>query len=503
MLVNKLNVIFVFLALATSGAAAPIDVGSRRELFLDRCLIETLTNTTLKLHEPEYAGVVLRRELPWEGLHTFGYMTVLKDGGRYRMYYRAHPGGDYADGDLQEATCYAESTDGIHWVKPKLNIYEIQGTKKNNVVLAGMPPYSHNFAPFLDARPGVPAAERYKALAGLSHGSGGIGLVAFVSPDGIHWKKLREEPVLGWKKLRKELVLGAGTWAFDSQNVAFWSESEKCYVCYFRVFTPKTRRTIARSTSKDFVHWSAPVLMKYGDKGTTPPEQFYTNQTQPYFRASHIYIATPARFMEGRRSLGDAQVKELGIDKDVKWLKNDCSDTVLLSTRGGDRYEWTFREAFVRPGLGPRNWVSRSNYAACGIVPTGPTEMSLYVCRHNAQESVHVARYTLRTDGFASVSASADGGEMLTKPLLFAGDQLEINYSTSAAGSIRVEIQDAEGQPIPGFALEDCPEIIGDQIERTVSWKQGPDLSALAGKPVRLRFVLQDADLYAFQFVAK
>ncbi len=492
---------FLFLLLATTAAwaAGPIDVGSRRELFLDRHLIDTLTNTTLNLHRPEYAGIVLRRELPWEGLHTFGYMTVLKDGGRYRMYYRAHPGGEYADGDQQEATCYAESTDGIHWVKPELNIYEVQGTKKNNVVLAGMPPYSHNFAPFLDARPGVPATERYKALAGLSL-KGETGLAAFVSPDGIHWKKLREEPVLSWKKLREELALGAGAWAFDSQNVAFWSESEKCYVCYFRVFTRKMLRTIARSTSKDFVHWSAPVLMKYGDKGTTPPEQFYTNQTQPYFRAPHIYIATAARFMEGRRALSDAQVKELGIDKDVKWLKNDCSDTVLLSTRGGDRYERTFREAFVRPGLGPRNWVSRSNYAACGIVPTGPTEMSLYVHRHNAQESVHVARYTLRTDGFASVSASADGGEMTTKPLRFSGDRLAINFATSAAGSVRVEIQDAASNPIPGFALEDCPEIIGDQIERTVSWKRGSDLSALAGRPIRLRFVLKDADLYSLRF---
>ena len=89
---------------------------------------------------------------------------------------------------------------------------------------------------------------------------------------------------------------------------------------------------------------------------------------------------------------------------------------------------------------------------------------------------------------------------MTTKPLRFSGNRLAINYSTSAAGGVRVEIQDADGKPIPGFALEDCPEIIGDQIERTVSWKQGSDLSALAGQPIRLRFVLQDADLFAFQF---
>ena len=128
-----------------------------------------------------------------------------------------------------------------------------------------------------------------------------------------------------------------------------------------------------------------------------------------------------------------------------------------MSTRGGDRYERTFMEAWVLPGIGLRNWVSRSNYPAYGIVPTGPAEMSLYISRHNAQQSAHVARYTLRTDGFASVRAGYQGGEMLTRPLVFAGGALEINFATSAAGSIRVEIQDAAGKPMPGFALGRLP----------------------------------------------
>ena len=100
-----------------------------------------------------------------------------------------------------------------------------------------------------------------------------------------------------------------------------------------------------------------------------------------------------------------------------------------MSSRGGDRYERTFMEAWLLPGIGLRNWVSRSNYPAYGIVPTGPAEMSLYVSRHNAQESVHVARYTLRTDGFVSVRAGYQGGEMLTRPLVFAGKALEINFA--------------------------------------------------------------------------
>ena len=88
----------------------------------------------------------------------------------------------------------------------------------------------------------------------------------------------------------------------------------------------------------------------------------------------------------------------------------------------------------------------------------------------------------------------------MTRPLIFEGERLEINFSTSAAGSVAVEIQDLDGGPIPGFALEDCHPQFGDQLDRTVSWRSNSDFGKLAGKPVRLRFDLKDADLYSFRF---
>ena len=84
----------------------------------------------------------------------------------------------------------------------------------------------------------------------------------------------------------------------------------------------------------------------------------------------------------------------------------------------------------------------------------------------------------------------------LTKPLIFDGSQLELNFSTSAAGSLRVELQYENGQPIPGFSLEDCHEYFGDSTERVVKWNRDPDLSEIAGRTVRIRFELKDADLY-------
>ena len=109
-------------------------------------------------------------------------------------------------------------------------------------------------------------------------------------------------------------------------------------------------------------------------------------------------------------------------------------------------------------------------------------------------------RYSLRVDGFASVQAPLRGGEFVTRPLRFDGKKLLINFSTSAAGSLRFEIQDVDGSPIPGFELSASNEIYGDEIEHVIAWERGSDLSRLASKLVRLRVALRDADLYSFRF---
>ena len=456
-----------------------IRLDDRRELFIDRYLIEHMDGLSLRMHEPHDEGPVLYFDKLWEGIFC-GYVTVIKENDVYRVYYRGRPVGG-KDGDENEVTCYAESKDGIHWEKPDLKLYEVHGTLDNNVVLTKAAPLTHNFSPFLDANPKVAPDQRYKALAGIE----ASGLVAYVSPDGIHWRKLQEESVF-----RKGM--------FDSQNVAFWSESEQRYLCYFRIWTNggyNGVRSVARTTSTDFVHWTEPVAMTFGD---TPPEELYTNQTAPYFRAPHIYIAIGGRFMPKRQVLTEEQARALNVNPG--YFK-DCSDAFFMSSRGGNVYDRTFMEAFIRPGLGMENWVSRSNYPALNVVQTGPAEMSVYVNQDYAQPTAHLRRYSLRLDGFASLAAPYKGGEAITKPFTFSGSELEINYSTSAAGEIRFEIQDANGKPLPGFTLEDSQTIIGNEIARIVQWKNGKSLKELIGKPVRLRIVMKDADLYSIRFV--
>ena len=457
--------------------AEPLMIGVDRELFVDHYLIEQMDNLSLRLGNPVHKDTSLYFDAPWEGRYC-GYVTVFQDGDLYRMYYRGLPQAG-KDGSDNEVTCYAESTDGIHWQKPELGLYTVNDSTQNNVVLAGHAPYSHNFAPFLNTRPDAPDDEKYLSVAGTEK----TGLSIFASEDGLQWRMLYEG------------VIHDGQ--FDSQNVAFWSDSESCYACYFRTWSGggyDGYRWVSRSVSTDLKNWSAPEVM---DAGGAPPEHIYINQTIPYFRAPHIYVALAARFMPERRVVTPEQAAALGVESGYF---NDCSDNVLMTSRGGTHYDRVFMEGFVRPDIGLENWTSRTNYPARGVVQTGDHEMSFYIEHNYGQPTARLDRYTLRLDGFASVRAGYDGGSFTTAPLVFQGNALCLNFSTSAPGSIRVEILDENGLLIEGYSAKDSDEIIGNMIDRMVAWNGNSDISSLAGVPVRLRFIMKDADLFALQF---
>ncbi|MFN2352753.1 MAG: hypothetical protein ABR497_12495, partial [Kiritimatiellia bacterium] len=147
---------------------------------------------------------------------------------------------------------------------------------------------THNFTPFLDVKPGVPPEERFKAIA---RGPGGRGLTGgplfvYTSPDGIHWDVVSKK--------------GFGSNPTDSQNGAFWDPTGEFYACYLRARPPERGgiRDIRRTVSEDLREWSEPELLEYEDERR---EHMYTHGIQPYFRAPHILVGTPARFVPGPR----------------------------------------------------------------------------------------------------------------------------------------------------------------------------------------------------------
>jgi hypothetical protein len=470
--------LLLFSTLLLAAPAQPLELASRRELFVDRFLVDRMSGTELRLHAPLDRGSAFAFDRPHEGAFS-GYVSVITlPAGGFRAYYRglAKVG---ADGVANEVCAYAESKDGIHWTKPA-----------DNVVLRHATPVTHNFSVFIDRKPGAPADELWKGIGGSIK----TGLIRFVSADGIAWRKLMgDAPVLPPAK----------AFRYDSQNLAFWSESEGRYVCYFRsskeVPGQGGVRWISRASSSDFRTWNFDGEMSFraADGSDAPPEHLYTNQTSPYLRAPHISVAIAARFMPKRRVLTAEDARAIQVDPGYY---NDISDSIVMTTRGGTVYDRTFLESFVRPGLGLENWTSRTNYPALNMIQTGPAEMSFFVQKGYGQPGHHLARYSLRLDGIASLHAGYAGGEMLSKPFRFAGTELQINYATSAAGSIRFELQDETGRAVPGYALQDSREIMGDQIERVVSWTGGTSVARLAGKTVRLRVALKDADLYSLRF---
>ncbi|MBT5057156.1 MAG: hypothetical protein HOM68_11505 [Gemmatimonadetes bacterium] len=465
-----------------------IHIGNRREPFVDRFLIDELgPGAVHRLHHPRREGVALPFDQPWEGGLAL-HVTILQDGDLYRMYYRgwgidpSRPANE--EGQNLPVTCYAESRDGYAWHKPNLGLCEWHGSSANNIILTGPREVTQRFSPMLDDRPGVSSSERFKAIGGNQR----TGLHLWTSADGLHWS---EQP--------GTVIEGDG---FDSQNTIHWNPTENRYVCLFRSFKDvdgERVRWISRTMSEDLVHWSAAEEL---DFGTAPPEHLYTNQAAPYVHAPHILIGTPARFLPGRWALSPQQEEEIGLHtpETYEGLPGALSDTVLITSRGGTHVDRTFMEAFVRPGEDANDWVARSNYPALGILPTSDRELSLYVARHYGQPTAYLERLSLRVDGFASLSAGFDGGEIITKAFTFEGSQLRLNMSTSAAGSVRVEVQDADGHTLPGYEIESCDELIGDEVDRRVTWGEHRDVASLAGKPVRLRFQLRDADLFALQF---
>ncbi|MFT5325424.1 MAG: hypothetical protein ACI8P0_003293 [Planctomycetaceae bacterium] len=495
--------VFVALLLAsaqTNGQEA-IEIGSRRELFVDGHLIHKLVGAQRRMHQPVAREIAVVHDAPWEGAGS-GYHSVIHDGDTYRMYHRGSKLG-VENGRLKvggQVYCYAESRDGIRWEKPNLGLYEHGGSKENNIFWTGVG--IHNFAPFLDTKPGCPPESRFKALAGTAAEGG---LFAFHSPDGIHWSLTRKEPVVT-------------EGAFDSQNLAFWDATAGKYRAYFRTFTagittgkmwkPAGYRAIRTASSSDFLSWGDEADLTYED---SPVEHLYTNQIGPYFRAPHILIGFPTRYIErgwspSMRALPQLEHREMRSEAHLRY-GTSLTEGLLMASRNGVHFE-RWNEAFLKPGpQRPETWQYGHNYIAWHAVetksslPGAPNELSLYATEGSwTGDSNAIRRYTLRLDGFVSVNAGWRGGELITKPLKFTGDRLDLNFSTSVAGDIRVEIQDADGKSFPGFTLDDSTEIFGDEIDRTVQWKNGSDVSSLSGKTVRLRFVLKDADLFALKF---
>lgn len=486
---------------AVALGAEPVHIGSRLELLVDDFLIQEMRGEIrLDLHRPVRREIVMRLDAPWEG-NGSAYQSVFQDGDRIRMYYRGghHVASKAYETDRRswETLCLAESHDGLHWTRPSLGICDFRGSRENNLVLdaamvaevGGSPAHT---AVFRDSNPDCPPDELYKVVM---FGTKPRGLYLLVSADGCHFRLTSRTPFMT-------------NGAFDSQNLAFWDPVRNEYRLYHRGFNNGVR-DILTCTAPDFSSFPEPRWVQYPG---SPTMALYTNQIQPYYRAPHIFMGFPMRYNERGWSgpMLDLPGREERLQRGQHHPRYGMTvtDAVFMTSRDGLNFVRR-PEAFIRPG--PRqkeSWVYGDNFVFWGMYETpstvedAPAELSLLAVEGYWEgEDTAIRRYSQRIDGFVSAYAPYAGGELVTKVLVFSGGSLAVNAETSGLGSFQIEIQNPEGEPVPGFSLDDCEPIFCDSLRYIVHWNNNCDLSRLAGKPIRLRFLLRDADIYSFQLI--
>ncbi|QDS98184.1 hypothetical protein HG15A2_14570 [Adhaeretor mobilis] len=488
---RNIPLILVTALLSASGTTAAnsaeqIEIGDRNQIFIDGRFLDATKNVRIEVCRP-----IKTNEKCLTG-SLGGYSSIIKPDENYRWY-------------------SALTKDGINWrrvggsVKPESD--DILGA-----VFTGATVF---------ADPKAPPEERYKLFDGMKNS-------LRASSDGIHWKK-HGENIFPAKACYPR--------GMDSHNVCFYDTRINKYVAYVRInkvfeCPPEripyygklgkqryggenkySRRTIGRAVSDDPTKFPMPeVVLEPDDQdpnfGGVKVMDFYCPQVVQYPNAQDAYFLFNCRY----RSYEDwyLPIDMSPFQRGAKTGTYNCGveDIELDASRDGIKWNRYDRKPWIPQGK-PGSFDALTMYMSRGMHIVGDEIWMYYIGiddphtgEKEAMKKATLSRVVLRKDGFTCVEADYAGGEFTTPPLKFDGKTLQLNIETSAIGLARVEIQDASGNPLPGFALEDCDRIhTANSTSQTIAWNENSDVSSLAGQPVRLRFELQyGTKLYAFRF---
>jgi hypothetical protein len=465
-------------------AQSPLEIGSRKQLFIDKRFIAAAERVELHMNPAQKLGLILdeKGQPSTESGHT---SRVIEDQGKIRLYVGA--------GDLFAL----ESEDGLKFKRVGIPIGR-----------GDLPTI------FLDQHDPDPA-RRYKLFwlqAQNPFNRETDGIFAAYSADGSHFTTVgRVLPFL-----------------IDNPTVVDWDERIGKYVIFTRTFSydSENQRRITRIETDDPLKpWpylpgdpkqerltlkNAPVVLE-ADKEDDPHSDIYYNAATIYPWAQDVYLMFTAQFRHF-----SPQRNPYIRPPNGHWEDFGLLEIQLASSRDGIHWQRLSREPYFPTGLADEwdRWyavmapgiVRRGNYLYQYYCSTGRTHDSA-ILRPEYEKSaprlggIGVVRQ--RLDGFISADADHRGGWLETPTLLFKGSQLRLNIDTGAMGTAFVELRDADDKPIPGYTLADCEEIGGNFIDQRVYWKGKSDVSSLAGRPTRLYFKLVRAKLYGFQFLTE
>jgi len=500
----------------TAGERRPkvLDIGTAKELFCDEALVADRRNVSLVLHpgKKHPGNPLLRPEKPWEGWRSYVYGNVVYDDedGLFKMWYiTAGP---------RYFTCYATSKDGLHWDKPALDLPEWrQYGQGNNIV--GI----FHLASVIKDEADPDPQKRWKMICwdptplpdskpNTAGRRAPYGYATRVSPDGIRWKHYSKGPIAPGG----DVITG------------LYDERSKQYIAFPKVH-PRigrfSRRSFAVMTSRDFDEWTKPVFVLGADKTDDAGIQARVDRVRPILQApddpdlmrtefyglgllptESVYLAFVWVFSINNKSLWSTN-QDGPIDLQLAASRNlmnwhRCGDRKPIVESGQVRSEhdadWDsgMITTVSRPLIvGDEIWL----YYGGHNITHGDSALYKDDGRRGTEATAGIGLATWRLDGLMSAHSGQQPGTLTTGPLSFSGDHLVINADADE-GEVRVALLNEQGQPFPGFSRDDCDPFRGDAVRHTVTWQDRADCSALAGRPVQVRFHLTSADLYSYAF---
>ncbi|MCX6992941.1 MAG: hypothetical protein NT011_07340 [Kiritimatiellaeota bacterium] len=496
-------------------------IDSRKQLFIDEKFIENKKGITLQVNPPVKAEQI---ECLTPAYHP---PYVIEYGGKYFMYY----------GSKKDGIVVYTSTDGVTW---KNGVTDPSGNPR------AIASYGEG-GPFLDPRAedGYP----FKSISGVGNDpvKGLVGVWAetvgtnggkilegalylFRSKNGLQWEIVPKIPV---------------PFTCDTANQCVYDPGIGRYVAYLR--GEKNGRAVARTEIDDLMKMPWPFrrnasrptgphgcysgikedemdIVLFSDDQDPPGTDIYNPCVNIYPHAQDVYLAFPSMF----RAYGYGDRKYLDATygrENRRDIRGDESgdglfEIQLAVSRDGKQFQ-RFRTPYLRPGLVTDRRGERGE-KDCGLIMLGigMVRQGDYLCQYYlGMQGTHcdfpvvarrgidpakdrrIFRLIQRLDGFVSADAGAEGGEITTPVLTFAGNRLVLNADCGGLGEIWVELQDGQGMPVSGYALADSVSIDRNGTAQEIWWKQGPDVSKLAGKPIRLHIKMRSAKLFAFQFI--
>ena len=502
-----------------------LNIGSTKQLFFDDYLIESLVNAKQGLNPAVKVddNPILRPERPWEGNFMRPIKVIFDPTDQiFKMWYSSStitvhlengkpvPGGAAGlildtRGDVM---CLATSEDGIHWERPSLGLVEFDSSTDNNILpeREGLPT-----APaFQDLHEKDPT-KRYKALQMIGDTqTRGMQYDLFYSPDALHWTPYKGNPVI-------DTGQQLGRWAGRFQG---WDPIRETYYVTMEASHhwrgPYGKRLVGRAESPDMIHWSEPEIILVPDEDDFPDTEFYSLPVVAYE----------------------------GIHVGLLWIFRTTNVThhpEIVFSRDGFHFQRNYREPFIPRGGARADFDSSSVYAQDMIVH-GDHIFTYYIGTNSRSPEIALELGDKSTEGIGLAVSRLDGfvsldsgkgwvakdrseeelqhiygerqiftepesfGQMTTRPFGFTGSRLYVNTSMApiaagpSPGEVKVEILRANHKKLPGFSFDDADPITESSTAQPVSWNGNSNVSALAGKPIKLRFYFKNAKLYSFQF---